>query len=90
MLETRAGYAHRRQAIEPFHEEATGELGWDQDQGRLWAGFHRYAVTVMLAYSVLLWLAPRQQRRDQRQGRRRDPFSPSAEPPAQDIPSRAS
>jgi SRSO17 transposase len=52
-LEALAGYAHRRHAIEPFHEEAKGELGWDQYQGRLWPGFHRHAVTVMLAYSVL-------------------------------------
>jgi hypothetical protein len=26
-----AGYAHRRHAIAPVHEEATGELGGDQD-----------------------------------------------------------
>ena len=45
--------AHRRHAIEQFHEEAKGELGWDQYQGRLWPGFHRHAVTVMLAYSFL-------------------------------------
>jgi hypothetical protein len=31
-----AGLAHRRHAIEPFHEEAKGELGWDQHPGRLW------------------------------------------------------
>jgi SRSO17 transposase len=85
-----AGLAHRRHAIEQFHEEAKGELGWDQYQGRLWPGFHRHAVTVMLAYSFLVWLAQQQRRRDQRQGRRRDPFSPSAEPPTQDTPSRAS
>jgi len=28
-LDALAGYAHRRQASEPCHEEATGELGWD-------------------------------------------------------------
>ena len=44
-----AGDAPRRHAIEQFHAEATGELGWDQDPGRLWRGFHRHAVTVMLA-----------------------------------------
>jgi SRSO17 transposase len=48
-LDALAGLAHRRQAIEPCHEEATGELGWDPYQGRLWPGFHRHAVTVMLA-----------------------------------------
>jgi SRSO17 transposase len=51
-----AGYAHRRHAIEQFHEEAKGELGWDQYQGWLWPGFHRHAVTVILAYSFLVWL----------------------------------
>jgi SRSO17 transposase len=89
-LEELAGYAHRRHAIEQFHEEAKGELGWDQYQGRLWPGFHRHAVIVMLAYSFLVWLEQQQRRRDQRQGRRRDRFSPSAAPPAQDTSSRAS
>jgi SRSO17 transposase len=89
-LETLAGYAHRRHAIEQFHEEAKGELGWDQYQGRLWPGFHRHAVTVMLAHSFLVWLELRQRRRHQREGRRRDPFSPSAEAPAPDLSSGAS
>jgi SRSO17 transposase len=80
-LDALASDARRRHAIEPFHEEATGELGWDQYQGRLWRGFHRHAVTVLLAYSVLVWLA--QQHRHTKRGRRRDPFPPSAEPPAQ-------
>ena len=48
-------YAHRRHWVERFHEEAKGLLGWDQYQGRLWPGFHRHAVTVMLAYSYLVW-----------------------------------
>jgi SRSO17 transposase len=87
-LETLAEYAHRRHAIEQFHEEAKGELGWDQYQGRLWLGFHRHAVTVMLAYSFLAWLE--QQHRRTRQGRRRDPFPPSAGPPAQNAASSAS
>jgi SRSO17 transposase len=77
-----AGLAHRRHAIEQFHEEAKGELGWDQYQGRLWAGFHRHAVTVMLAYSFLVWLERRQRSRHPRQGRRGDPFPPSANAPA--------
>lgn len=29
-LEELGDYAHRRHAIEQFHEEAKGELGWDQ------------------------------------------------------------
>jgi SRSO17 transposase len=82
--------AHRRYAIEQFHEEAKGELGWDQYQGRLWPGFHRHAVTVMLAYSFLVWLELRQRRRHQREGRRRDPIFPSADVSAPDATSRAS
>jgi SRSO17 transposase len=89
-LEALAGYAHRRHAIERFHEEAKGELGWDQYQGRLWPGFHRHAVTVMLAYSFLVWLERQQQRRAKSQGRRGDPFSPSAKAPAHAPSSRAS
>jgi SRSO17 transposase len=72
-----AGDAHRRYAVEQCHEEAKGELGWDQDQGRLWPGFHRHAVTVMLAYSFLVWLELRQRYHRPRRGRPRDPFSPS-------------
>ena len=49
-------YTHRRHWIEQYHEEAKGELGWDQYQGRLWQGFHRNAVLVMLSYSFLVWL----------------------------------
>jgi SRSO17 transposase len=89
-LEELAGYAHRRHAIEQFHEEAKGELGWDQYQGRLWPGFHRHTVTVMLAYSFLVWLEQQQRRRHQREGRRSDPFSPSAKAPAQDLAGGAS
>jgi len=80
-LEELAGYAHRRYAVEPCHEEAKGELGWDQDQGRLWPGFHRHTVTVMLAYRFLVWLELRQRRARRGRGRPRDPFSPSAGSP---------
>jgi SRSO17 transposase len=89
-LEELAGLAHRRHAIEQFHEEAKGELGWDQYQGRLWPGFHRHAVTVMLAYSFLVWLELRQRSRHTRQGRPRDPFPPSADALAQDTAGCAS
>jgi SRSO17 transposase len=88
-LEELAGYAHRQHAIEQFHEEANGELGWDQYQGRLWPGFHRHAVTVMLAYSFLVWLELRQRRRHTRQGRPRGPFPPAAGPPAHNTAGRA-
>lgn len=89
-LEELAGIAHRRHAIEQFHEEAKGELGWDQYQGRLWLGFHRHAVTVMLAYSFLVWLELRERRRHQREGRRRHPLSPSPNVSAPDTAGRAS
>ena len=77
-LEELVDYAHRRHAIEQFHEEAKEELGWDQYQGRLWPGFHRHAATVMLALSFLLWLELRQRQSHAHRGRPRDPFSPSA------------
>jgi SRSO17 transposase len=77
-LEEVVDYAHRRHAIEQFHEEAKGELGWDQYQGRLWPGFHRHAVTVMLALSFLGWLELQQRHAHPQRGRPRDPFSPSA------------
>jgi SRSO17 transposase len=82
-LETLAGYAHRRYAVEQFHEEAKGELGWDQYQGRLWPGFHRHAATIMLAYSFLVWLELRQRKASRGRGRPRHPFSPSAGPAAE-------
>jgi len=85
-LEELAAYAHRRHAVEQFHEEAKGELGWDQYQGRLWPGFHRHAVTVMVAYSFLVWLELRQRRTIRRRGRPREPFSPSARSVAADAP----
>jgi hypothetical protein len=34
-VEELAGYAQRRYAAEPCHEEAKGEVGWAHDQGRL-------------------------------------------------------
>lgn len=88
--EARAGMAHRRHAIEQCPEEAKGERGWAQDQGRLWPGVPRQAVTVMRAESVLGWRERRQRRHPPRQGRPRDPMAPSAEAPAPDPAGRAS
>jgi SRSO17 transposase len=82
--------AHRRHAVEQFHEEAKGELGWDQYQGRLWSGFHRHALTVRLAYSFLVWQELRQRQRHPRRGRPRDPCSPSAGPISVHAASRPS
>jgi hypothetical protein len=89
-LEESVDLAHRRHAIEPFHEEAKGAPGWDQYQGRLWPGFHRQAVSAMLAYSFLRWQELRQRQHRPRRGRPRDPFSPSARSTSMPAASRAS
>ena len=70
-------YAHRRHWVEQYHEEAKSELGWDQYQGRLWTGFHRNAVLVMLSFSFLVWLEWRQRQAQSLVGRPRRAFSPS-------------
>jgi SRSO17 transposase len=71
-------YAHRRHWVEQYHEEAKSELGWDQYQGRLWTGFHRNAVLVMLSFSFLVWLEWKQRQAQPQVGRPRRAFSPSA------------
>src|SRR5512135_1781607 len=71
-------YAHRRHWVERYHEEAKGLLGWDQYQGRLWPGFHRHAVCVMLAYSFLVWHEWQHRQEQTRPGRPRRAVSPSA------------
>jgi len=71
-------YTHRRYWVEQFHEESKTLLGWDQYQGRLWHGFHRNAVLVMLSYSFLVWLEWRQRQHTPGRGRPRQLFSPSA------------
>ena len=70
------GFAHRRHWVEQYHEEAKGLLGWDQYQGRLWSGFHRHAVSVMLAYSFLVWQEWRQRQERARPGARGGLFPP--------------
>jgi SRSO17 transposase len=75
-------YAHRRYGVEQFHEEAKGLLGWDQYQGRLWTGFHRNSVLVMLAYSFLVLQEWQQRQEVTLRGRPRGAFSPSARSPA--------
>lgn len=81
-LATLLEYVHRRHQVERFHEEAKGLLGWDQYQGRLWTGFHRHAVTVLLAYSYLVWREWQQRQARRRRGRPRRAFSPSAGSPS--------
>lgn len=46
--------AHARWVIEQFYEEAKGECGLDDYQGRRWDGFHRHLALVMLTYSFLV------------------------------------
>ncbi len=75
-----AEYAHRRYGVEQFHAEAKGLLGWDQYQGRLWTGFHRQSVLVMLAYSFLVKQEWQHRQQVRRRGRKRRPFSPSGRP----------
>jgi SRSO17 transposase len=45
--------AHSRWPIEQFYEDAKGECGLDDYQGRRWDGLHRHCALVMLAYSFL-------------------------------------
>jgi SRSO17 transposase len=81
-LEEMVEYAHRRWGVEQFHEEAKGLLGWDQYQGRLWTGFHRNSVLVMLAYSFLVKREWEQRQQVTLRGRPRRAFSPSTRPQA--------
>jgi SRSO17 transposase len=75
-------YEHRRCWVEQYPEEAKGELGWDQHQGRVWESFHRHAVRVMLADSFLVWLEYGQRRQAVSAGRPRPAFSPLPRPAA--------
>src|SRR5262245_59463703 len=45
--------AHSRWPIEQFYEDAKGECGLDDYQGRRWDGLHRHLALAMLAYSFL-------------------------------------
>lgn len=52
-LEDLVDLAHLRWVIERFYQDAKGELGLDDYEGRLWTGFHRHLALVMLAHSYL-------------------------------------
>ena len=52
-LERLVSLAHARWIIEQFYEDAKGECGLDQYQGRRWDGLHRHLALAMLTYSFL-------------------------------------
>ncbi len=52
-LERLVTLAHARWTIEQFYEDAKGECGLDDYQGRRWDGLHRHLALAMLTYSFL-------------------------------------
>ena len=53
-LERLASVAKSRWTIEQFYEDAKGECGLSDYQGRRWEGLHRHLALSMLAYSFLM------------------------------------
>jgi len=53
-LKRLASVAKSRWAIEQFYEDAKGECGLGDFQGRRWEGLHRHLALSMVAYSFLM------------------------------------
>jgi SRSO17 transposase len=53
-LERLVTIAHARWTVEQFYEDAKGECGLDDYQGRRWDGLRRHLALVMLTYSFLM------------------------------------
>ena len=75
--------AHARWAIEQAYEDAKGECGLDDYQGRTWPGLHRHLALTWLAYTflVLQRLAAPHPRSTRPTPLRRRAFPPSAATP---------
>ncbi len=52
-LQDQVVLAHNRWVIEWFYQDAKGELGLDDYEGRFWTGLHRHVALVMMAHSFL-------------------------------------